>query len=267
MFCRRQVPRLGAAVISHELQSMIYHRGLVPVLPAWFVILFVPLLLSISGCQHTANTQELHEDISVLQRELAAREVELMQLRVQQQQQGEEINRLSSSQEQAVQEVVRTKANLSSYAGKAETVASLAEVSMTLQSSRQAASTAARKQVLKRAEQYLTMGEAELDVENYEGAAYLVGKARELVQLTGTGNKMINSAAEETEVNFFSPIRMQVLSTSNVRNKASLQASVLFQLDPSEQVRAIAYKGPWLKIQTVDKRMGWIYYKLVDVLR
>jgi len=230
------------------------------------VLLLLPLLLSISACQQTGNTRELYEDKSVLQRELSAREVELMQLRLQLLQHKEEINRLSLSQEQAVQEVVRAKARLRSHAGKAETVSRMAEVRMMLQSSQKAASTVTRKQLLKRAEQYLAMGEAELDEENYEGAAYLVGKARELVRPTGSGNGGISSAVAETEANFFSPIRMQVLSRSNVREEASLQARVLFRVDAPAQVRAIAYKGPWLKIQTGDNRTGWIYYKLVDVV-
>ncbi len=229
-------------------------------------LLFLPLLLSVSGCQQTGSTRELHEDKSVLQRELSAREVELMQLRLQLLQHKEEINRLSLSQEQAVQEVVRAKARLRSHAGKAETVSRMAEVRMMLQSSQKAASTVTRKQLLKRAEQYLAMGEAELDEENYEGAAYLVGKARELVRPTGSGNGGISSAVTETEATFFSPIRMQVLSRSNVREEASLQARVLFRVDARAQVRAIAYKGPWLKIKTGDNRTGWIYYKLVDVV-
>jgi hypothetical protein len=227
----------------------------------------MPLLLSISACQQTVNAPVLHEDVPVLQRELAAREVELMQLRLQLLQQEDEINRLSSSQEQVVQEVVRAKARLRSHAGKAETVANMAEARMMLQSRQEAESTVAQKPILKRAEQYLVMGEAELDKENYEGADYLVGKARELLQPTGSGNGVISSATKETEASFYSPIRMQALRRSNVREKASLQARVLFRVDAQAEVRAIAYKGPWLKIQTGDNRKGWIYYKLVDLVR
>jgi len=190
-----------------------------------------------------------------------------MQLRLQLLQQEEEITSLSSSQEQAVQEVVRAKARLRSHAGKAEAVANMAEVRMMLQSSQDATPTGTQKQLFKRAEQYLTMGEAELDEENYEGAAYLVGKARELVRPTGAGNGVISSAETETEAIFFSPIRMRVLNRSNVREKASLQARILFRVDARAQVRAIAYKGPWLKIQTGDNRTGWVYYKLLVVVR
>ena len=224
-------------------------------------------LLFLSGCQKTVNTRVLHEDLSVLEAALATREVELMQLRLQLLQQEEEIKRLSSSQEQAVQEVVRAKAMLRSHAGKAETVANIAEVSMLLHSSCEAESPAARKAVLKRAEQYLAMSEVELDKENYEGAAYLVGKARALVQPVGSSHGVIISGSGESEVKFYSPIRKEVLKVSNVRQEASLQAKVLFRLNASEQVRAIAYSGPWLRIQTGDNRTGWIYYKLLDLVR
>ncbi len=235
-------------------------------LPVWFVLACMPLLLSVSACQQTAKTVVLDEDVPVLQRELATREVELMQLRLQLLQQKDEINRLSSSQEQAVQEVVRAKARLRSHAGKAETVANMAEARMMLQSSQEAGPTVAQKPILKRAEQYLVMGETELDKENYEGADYLVGKARELLQPTGSGHEVISSATKETEASFYSPIRMQVLRRSNVREKASLQARVLFRVDAQAQVRANAYKGPWLKIQTDDNRTGWVYYKLLDLV-
>ena len=137
---------------------------------------------------------------------------------------------------------------------------------MMLQSSQKAAATVTRKQSLKRAGQFLTMADSELDGENYEGAAYLVGKARELIQPTGSASDAIRSATAETEEKFFSPINMKVLRRSNVRENASLQARVLFNLDVSTQVQAIAYKDSWLKIQTGNKT-GWIYYKLVDLDR
>ena len=236
-------------------------------LPACYVLISMSFMLLVSGCQQTGgDTLVLHEDISVLQYELASREVELMQLHIQLQNQEEAITRLSSSQEQAVQEVVRAKAMLRSHAGKAETVANIAEVSVMLQSYQGSESPAVRKQLLKRADQYLTMSEVELDKENYEGAAYLVGKARALVQTTGSSHGVIRSGSGESEVIFFSPIRMKVVSVSNVREQASLQAKVLFRLDDSVQVRAIAYKGPWLRIKTGDGRMGWIYYKLVALV-
>lgn len=230
------------------------------------IALLIMSLLLISACQQTAKTPDMNEDKSDLQRELATREVEFMQLRLQLLQQEEEINRLTSSQAQAVQEVVRAKARLRSHAGKAEAVANMAEVRMMLQSNQKAADTVTRKQSLKRAEQYLTMADSELDGENYEGAAYLVGKARELIRPTGSASDAIRSATAETEANFFSPIRMKVLSRSNVRENASLQSRILFHVDVSAQVDAIAYKGSWLKIKTGNKT-GWIYYKLVDLDR
>ena len=236
-----------------------------PALPACSVLLC--MMMSISGCQQTGDSRVLHEDLSVLQTELATREIELMQLRLQLVQQEEEIKRLSSLQEQAVQEVVRAKARLRSHTGKAETVANIAEVSMLLQSYQGSSSAAARKLLLKRAEQYLAMSVTELDKENYEGAAYLVGKARGLVQPAESSHGAISSGSGVSEVQFFSPLRMETLSVSNVREETSLQAKVLFQLDASTQVRAIAYRGAWLWVQTGDGRLGWVYYKLVDLIR
>lgn len=241
------------------------------------VVLFALLivsLFSLSACQLTGDTpaqnddsRKLKEDVSKLQKELATREVEFMQLRLQLLQKDEEIGRLASSQEQAVQDVVRAKARLRSHAGKAETVANMAEVRMMLTSSKEKAASVSHRQMLKRADQYLTMGDAELDVENYEGAAYLVGKARELVRPTGSGNGVVNISAAETEARFYNPISMQTLSRSNVREKANIKARILFRIDAEIQVRAIAYKGPWLKIQTAENKTGWIYYKLVEVVR
>jgi len=231
------------------------------------LILLSTSLLLISACQQTGDTRELNEENSVLQKELATREVEFMQLRLQLLQQEEEITRLTSSQEQAVQDVVRAKARLRSHAGKAETVANMAEVKIIQLSRKKAASTTMERQFLKRAEQYLSMGDAELDEENYEGAAYLVGKARELVRPTGSANEVINTATTEVEAKFYAPIRMQVLNRSNIREKASLKARVVFLVDAKSQVHAIAYKGPWLKIRTGENKTGWIYYKLVDVVR
>jgi hypothetical protein len=216
----------------------------------------------ISACQQVARQPADDELRNELERQLSSAEFENMQLRVQLIQQQQRLDQLNVLQEHAIQEVVRAKARLRSHSGKAETVASMAEVKMLIDS---AESAAISGESIQRAQQYLAMSEMELDAENYAGAAYLTGQARDLLQNNGSRLAVMSAPADAREKRFSRPIQLQVKSRSNMRKTADINSRVLHKLDAGERVHALAYKAAWIKVRAADGLTGWVYYTLLGV--
>lgn len=173
-----------------------------------------------------------------------------------------EIKRLSSAQEQAIQEVVRVKAKLRSRNSKAETVANLAEVKLAMQGLQAKNSGDLQVKALKRAQQYVAMSEIALQEGNYDGASYLIGQAK------SSFRSAIASPYERSEGNsntnsFSMPVRMMVRQRCNVRAGPGLERKVLSQLNSGTSVLATEYRGLWVRIRINDELSGWIHYSLL----
>jgi hypothetical protein len=174
-----------------------------------------------------------------------------------------EIHRLSALQEQAIQEIVRTKSKLRSRNSKAETVASLAEVKLAVQGLQAEGRSGVKVERLDRALQYVAMSEVALQEGNYDGASYLIGQARVSLRSSQTPTDAGLPGADDTH-SFHVPLRMTVTERCNVRNGPGMGHRILTQLDPGATVSASGYRGLWVRIQTPDAIAGWIHYSLLD---
>jgi len=164
---------------------------------------------------------------------------------------------LLQTHSQAVQEVVRAKARLGSRHSKAETVASLAELKLSLKN---AASKKAGEQprTLLRARQYLTMAETELEKSNFEGASYLMDQARRSLAWIKPGTGIANQDAA-----FPVHLKMKTKGPANVRSGPNRKQRVLFQLNDGSEVSALDRNGLWIQIQTADGKTGWVHFSLL----
>ena len=186
-----------------------------------------------------------------------------MQLELQLVAKQSEITRLSSAQEQAVQELVRLKSKLRSRNSKAETVANLAEVKLALQAAQASGAGRQRDDGLKRAQQYIAMSEAALEENNYDGASYLIGQAKYSLRTS------IEPPGEDPEgdsktSHFALPVQMTVTRRSNVRAGPGTDSEVLATLDSGTSVSATGYRGLWVRIQRRKESTGWIHYSLLE---
>lgn len=197
----------------------------------------------------------LKETISQQRRRILALELRLVA-------QQSEIQRLSSAQEQAIQEIVRVKAKLRSRSSKAETVAGLAEVKLTLQGLESEDYADFPTEALDRAKHYVAMSESALQEGNYDGASYLIAQARSSLR-----NAMASpdEDAENNQANTFSvPVEMTVRQRSNVRNGPGMDRRVLRQMKAGTRVMATGYQGAWVRIRLSDDSSGWIHFRLLQ---
>lgn len=204
-----------------------------------------------------AQRAKLEKTVAVQQNSIMALELQLLAER-------SEVQQLAYAREQAIQEVVRAKAKLRSRNGKAETVANLAEVKLTLESLRAGGGARLQTASLDRAAKYIAMSEAALADGNIDGAAYLAGQAR--VSLDAANVRPSRQSPGSGDIAHFSaPQRMTVGQRSNVRAGPGNRHQVLYQLDAGSVVRATGYRRLWVRIIGDDDRPdGWIHYRLLD---
>jgi hypothetical protein len=167
--------------------------------------------------------------------------------------------------DEAILEVVRTKAKLRSLESKAEAVSTLAEAEIALKALKPTSGTAKDPDFLQ-AEQLLKSSGLELKKENYGGALYLAAQAKNIInqsqeRSSGRGKTPMLAG----EVPFAMPLPLRAISTSKVREGPGLNFKVLFTLPAGAALEGYSYKGPWVRVQSEeDNRGGWVYYSLID---
>ena len=234
--------------------------------PYW--ITFLIAATGLSACQlqdvKDGDSAPVHapERLARLEQTLDRQKARIMELELRLLAEQSEVRKLSSSQEQAIQEVVRVKAKLRSHNSKAETVANLAEAKLALEGLRTKRSGALHANALQRADQYLSMSETALKSGNYDGASYLIGRANASLHATNIASDE-DRESNSNLTTFALPVPMTVGQRCNVRAGPGLEKKVLYRLNAGKAVSATGYRGLWVQIRGTDKTAGWIHYSLL----
>ena len=168
--------------------------------------------------------------------------------------------------DEAVLEVVRTKAKLRSIESRAEAASTMAETEIALKTLKEqvlspnAAAVGARE----KAESLLKMSTVEFQRENYGGALYLAGQAR--AQITdiqsgrhhGPAAKMLSG-----ERNFEPPLPLILLKRSNLRKAPDLTSDVLRVLEKDTRIVGYSHRDEWIRVGTEAGESGWIHRSLI----
>jgi len=171
---------------------------------------------------------------------------------------------LSQKLEEAIAEVVRTKAKLRSLESKAEAASLLAEGEIGLKALKAKGGGGEKDASVLQAEDLLKASALELKKENYGGALYLATQAKVIIK---EGQER-SQGREKTpmivgEVPFAIPLPLRLLTSGNAREGPGLDFKVLFTLQEGSALVGNSYKGLWVRVRAEDGRGGWIYYNLV----
>ena len=177
---------------------------------------------------------------------------------------------LSSQQDrldEAVVEVVRTKAKLRSIESRAEAASSIAEAEIALKGlkDRMAAIDTRPGDDVQKAEALVRMSTSEFKKENYGGALYLAGQAQS--QIRAIEARLVRPEDQSLvpgEVLFALPLPLKVIKRSNLRQEPSLEAKIERTLDGGDSIIGYSYKEEWIRVQTEDGTRGWIFQTLVS---
>jgi hypothetical protein len=226
----------------------------------------------LSGCAWTAREQaenavagqKLQEALTKqtsTNQELEGKLARLQLLLLEKDAKGKELNK---RREEAILEVVRTKAKLRSVESKAEAVSTLAEGEIALKALKTNVVGLEKDTDFLQAEELLKASDRELKKENYGGALYLATQAKVIIhesQERSTGWKKTPMIAGE--VAFAMPLPLRLVSPGKLRAGPGLDSKVLFALQEGTGLVGYSYKGQWVRVSTEDGRGGWMYYTLI----
>ena len=168
-----------------------------------------------------------------------------------------QIEDLEDRLDEARREVVRAMAKLQTLATRAEAASAMAEAEIAFGAAAGQPGFAGS-----RVRELLQMSSAEFDKRNYGGSLYLANQAKSLLSgargTTGGGR-----ALRPGEVPFAVSVRLQTVTTSNVRIGPGTGFAVAFTLPRGTDLVAYSYVGEWIQVSDLPSRSGWVHLSLV----
>ncbi len=171
---------------------------------------------------------------------------------------------LNEQIKKVILEVVRAKARLRSLESKAEAASNLAEAEIAVESLKARGEIWESDPSFIKAEQLTRLSAHEFEVGNYGGALYLTSQAKSLIE--GARARSLSqemSPMVEGEVSFVLPLRLQLLSESDVREGPSSHFEVLYSWEEGTALIGYAFRGQWVRVKSEDGLGGWVFYKSV----
>ena len=173
-----------------------------------------------------------------------------------------QIDELQTRLDETRQEVVRAMAKLQTLATRAEAASGLAEAEVAVQSLKPAGGQRATSEFAQ-ATKLLQQSSAEFNKQNYAGSLYLATQTKRLAgaakgRLSGNG-----SGARPGESPFTTPVRLQTVRRSNVREGPGTNFKVLFTIEAGSSVTGYSYTDNWIRVTAEDGRAGWVMRNLV----
>ena len=177
--------------------------------------------------------------------------------------------RVISQQKQlddAITEVVRTKAKLRSIESRAEAASTIAETEIAVKTmkSRMADTDVEGAAALSKADELLKLSAKEFKAQNYGGALYLAVQSKNQVVSGGMSLRDIDDKLTLSgEVFFDQPLPLVLAKNTNLRAGPETTFNILTTLEKGSAVVGYSHMGNWIRIDTEDGKTGWVYHSLV----
>ncbi|MBL7175373.1 MAG: SH3 domain-containing protein [Desulfobacteraceae bacterium] len=228
--------------------------------------------------KHAARYAKLESRLKKVQKTLPKRDADLRAIKdknaklkfrlLEKETQIKELEKRVDSQQimldEAILEVVRTKAKLRSLESRAEAASNMAEAEIAMRALKEQLGGGEQDPEVTKAEELLKMSALEFKKENYGGALYLTRQAKSHIK---AGKMKLGIREEKSavqgEVVFAQPLPLQVLRMSNLREKPDNKSKVLTTLEKGMPVVGYSYMGEWVRVKSEDGISGWIFQTLV----
>ena len=203
------------------------------------------------------DTQRLEDQAAALRLRVLEKDAVAQSLR-------EQLSAERVALEEAIGEVVRSKAKLRSIESKAQAASDMAEGEIALKTEKARYAGTDRPPALSVAEQLLAMSAKEFEKQNYGGSLYLAGQARSKIRAAEVQARLRGSVdSVGGEIRFAAPVELTVAKACKLRKSPGLDAEVLSTLPPGTPVTGLSYKGKWVRVAYGDRSTGWIFQTLL----
>lgn len=202
------------------------------------------------------HDHERDRQLAQLQLRLLAREAEIGRIQA-------DLDENRKRLDDAVLEVVRSKAKMGSLGSRAEAATALSESELMLGSLRRERSTSHSD--LNAAEQMLALGNREFREGNFGGAFYLASSARtSLGMVTARQRSALPPAAEAgPETRFAVPIKFQFVARGNIRESPRIDSRILRVSEKGTHTLGISHRDRWVLVELEDGQRGWAFHDLL----
>jgi predicted RNase H-like nuclease (RuvC/YqgF family) len=218
-----------------------------------------------------SENKELLQSLESLEDEIAKTKLQMLEKEAQVKALEKRLNLQQTMLDEAIQEVVRTKAKLRSLESKAEAASDMAEAEIAVKALKAKLAGQSIDPEIAKAEQLLQMSVKEFERENYGGALYLTTQAKSQIKtaemrlggrkMPAEGRKELQSVAGEAL--FAQPIPLQALKNSNLRQLPDLKSNILATVEKGTPLTGYSYKDQWVRVTMEDGTDGWIFQTLV----
>jgi hypothetical protein len=203
------------------------------------------------------SCDDQNREIARLRQDLAQRETELRELRTSQRDQVKVL-------QESTREVERAKVKLRRLATQADAASYIAEVEVALQTVRDAAG--AGIPLLGLAEGIMQSTAAPFAQGDYGGAMDRAAQAEQLVTVVADERgRRASRARAAGESAFQVAVPLRVIADSHLRRQPLGTAAIRGVLPKDSLLVAHAHKGTWLRVETVDGRVGWVDQQRVGI--
>lgn len=174
----------------------------------------------------------------------------------------ERIKMLETRLDEAIQDVVRTKAGQRSTGTRAEAASQMAEAEIALTAFRDRISDGHAPELVE-AERMMKMAAWEFEKENFDGTLYLTSQAK--YQIRSGRWRIIEQQTEMVtdEMRFDEPMSLTVTRRSHLRRGPGKEFEILTTLDAGTALTGTANNGLWVRVVSADGLGGWIHQTLV----
>lgn len=195
---------------------------------------------------------ELTAEVARLRRDLASRESEVRDLRVQHREQARTL-------EEFARNATRTTAKLRRQATRADAASVIADVEVAVSQAKTVDGRATGGLVLV-AEELLASASAAFSRGEYSVA---FDQAEQAWQVANVAIDERTHVRSRGEVRYGRAIALRVRIESNLRERPGMKSAIVGQLKSSSLVVARASRGAWTRVMSADGRVGWVYSPLL----
>ena len=193
--------------------------------------------------------------VAQLQLRLLARDADVARLQ-------SEIDDIKQRLDDAILEIVRSKAKLGSLGSRAEAATALSEAELMLASLRREKGAPASD--LATAQKMLELGNQEFRNGNFGGAFYLSSNAKTALGVAASRQRGTPAASDASaEVRFPTPIKFQFGARGNVRESPRGDSRIVRVGEKGVSILGIANRDRWVLVEFEDGTRGWAFIDLL----
>lgn len=146
---------------------------------------------------------------------------------------------------------------------KAEAVTCLAEIETEINTARESSASGKEPQDFSQVDDLLARGRDSLAQGSYDEACILAYQALNEVHESRLKNVLAKRGAPSIYTDFVEPLQLRTVKRCNIRSRPSIGSKILETLESDTTVKAIGYRGNWIKVSTGNAVAGWVFYNLL----